>query len=318
MRPCFLVVDKAPGLTSHDVVAMVRAVTGLKKVGHTGTLDPFASGVLVLALGGATRFIQYLDERLKVYDATIALGAATTTGDPEGEVSREGPPADFGRLDEVLAGFVGPQMQVPPAYSAVKVKGKPLYRYARQGKEVKVDARPVEIFGLEAIEHGEDWLRVHLRCSRGTYARVLADDIATALGTAGHLRALRRLQSGPFTLPGALSLKELGVIAAGTEDWRRALRPARGADRVPWRPRSDVAADLAPRSVSLVEALSHLPTVSVGRGLRDAIVRGGAPARPPADLEEGGRYLVVHGEEVVALVERRGAAGRALLTVRGG
>ena len=133
----FLVMDKEPGMTSHDVVAIVRAVTGIKTGGHTGTLDPFATGVLPLALGPATRFIQYLDESLKVYDATIRLGSATPTGDPEGEVVREGGAPDWGRVEKVLQGVVGVRMQTPPAYSAVKVDGKPLYRYARAGIEKK-------------------------------------------------------------------------------------------------------------------------------------------------------------------------------------
>ena len=172
MKPGFLVMDKPPGWTSHDVVAIVRAVTGVKKVGHTGTLDPFASGVLPLALGKATRAIRFLDEQLKVYDATIQLGASTTTGDPEGEVLTEAPLPDFSNLDEVIESFIGPSMQTPPAYSAVKVKGKALYKYAREGKVVEAKARPIEIYGLTVLDRTEDTLRIEIRCSRGSYARV--------------------------------------------------------------------------------------------------------------------------------------------------
>ena len=309
MNAAFLVVDKCPGLTSHDVVAMVRAVTGIKKVGHTGTLDPFATGVLVLALGGATRFIQYLDESLKVYDATVALGAATSTGDPEGEVIRTGPPADFSRLEEVLGDFHGEQLQTPPAYSAVKVKGKPLYKYARKGEAVTVKPRPINIYGLTAPDYASDWLRVRLHCSRGTYARVLADDLASALGTAGHLRELRRLQSGPFTLDQALTLPELGQIAAGTRDWRKALRPGRGEERMPWRSRRDVVRELLPHCISLDQALSHLPVAQVPKGARAALLQGGAPPAPPAGVADGGRYAAVHQGELVAVVERKGPVG---------
>ena len=192
MKAGFLVIDKAPGMTSHDVVGVVRAITGIKKVGHTGTLDPFATGVLVLALGGATRFIQYLDESLKVYDATIQFGASTETGDPEGDVLETGPIPNLDGVEDVLRSLEGKQMQRPPAYSAVKFKGKPLYKYARAGEFVEVPERPIEIYSMTRLDQGEDWLRVEIRCSRGTYARVIANDVAKALGTVGHLRELRR------------------------------------------------------------------------------------------------------------------------------
>jgi len=317
VNAAFLVVDKTPGLTSHDVVAMVRAVTGIKKVGHTGTLDPFATGVLVLALGGATRFIQYLDESLKVYDATIALGAATTTGDPEGEVSRTGPAADFARLGDVLAQLHGDQLQAPPAYSAVKVKGKPLYKYARAGKPIEAKPRPIHIHALTAPDRGADWLRVRLHCSRGTYARVLADDVAAGLGTAGHLRELRRLRSGPFTLDQAITLPELGELAAGTRDWRPALRPARGAERMQWRPRDQVLHGLLPWCQPLSQALAHLPTVQVDRPQRGALIRGGSPPPPPAGLQDGDRYAAMHQGQLVAVIERQGPHGVIQRAVKG-
>jgi tRNA pseudouridine55 synthase len=316
VNAAFLVMDKVPGLTSHDVVAIVRAVTGIKKVGHTGTLDPFASGVLVLALGGATRFIQYLDESLKVYDATIALGAATTTGDPEGPVNRTGPEADFTLLDSVLAGFQGEQMQTPPAYSAVKVKGKALYKYARKGIKVEAKPRPVTIYRLTAPDRGADWLRIRLHCSRGTYARVLADDIGSALGTAGHLRQLRRLQSGPFMLNQALTLPSLAQLVAGTSDWRRALRPGRGDERMPWRPRGAVLRELLPWCIPLDRALSHLPMVEVGDQHREPFLRGGHPPTPPADLAEGARYGAVDRGEFLGIVERQGKRGVTLRAVK--
>ena len=294
LAPGFLVVDKAPGLTSHDVVATVRAVTGIRKVGHTGTLDPLASGVLPLALGKATRFIQYLDEHLKIYDATIGLGAATTTGDREGEVLRRAPIPDLSEpavLEAVLEGFVGDRQQVPPPYSAVKVAGRPLYKYAREGVKVDVPARKITIFGLDLLEIGEGSLRVLIRCSQGTYARVLAEEIGAALGSEGHLSALRRLQSGPFTLDGSLSLPALAQIVAGMDDWRRAFRRAApGEERTQWRPRAAVLSELAPYRVRLADALRHLPRVSVAPADRARVLNGGRPPAPPVSSRPGARY----------------------------
>ncbi len=318
MIPAFLVVDKPRGLTSHDVVAMVRAVTGIKKVGHTGTLDPLASGVLPLALGGATRFIQFLDEQLKVYDATVQLGARTSTGDREGEVVERRPVPPLEGLEATLEGFVGERMQVPPAYSAVKVGGKPLYKYAREGRAVAVAARPITIYGMELIEAGEDWLRVLIRCSRGTYARVLAEEIGEALGSAGHLSALRRRRSGPFTLERALGMPELGQIAAGTEDWERALRrPAPGQERVKWRRREEVHAGLAPKLITLSEALAHLPAAELRPAERRRVLSGGRPPAPPPGLTPGGRYRVLCAGELLAVAEAGPGGGRLLRAIRG-
>ncbi|MEE2750000.1 MAG: tRNA pseudouridine(55) synthase TruB [Myxococcota bacterium] len=317
MRPGFLVMDKPPGWTSHDVVAVVRAVTGVKKVGHTGTLDPFASGVLPLALGKATRAIRFLDEKLKVYDATISLGSSTTTGDPEGEVLREAPLPSFENLDEVIASFVGPRMQTPPAYSAVKVKGKPLYKYAREGKTVEAKARPIEIFGLEVLERQADSLRIDIRCSRGSYARVLADEIAEALGSAGHLSALRRLQSGPFEIQHCLSMSELADIVAGTEDWDAAFR-RRGEDRMPWKPRDEVRARLEERLRSPFEVLSHLPSVKVPQAGVEAIRSQGMVPPPPSGLEAGGAYTAHDGARVLVVATSENGKGKAVIRFVGG
>lgn len=310
VAPGFLVVDKPVGVTSHDVVGMVRAVTGVRKVGHTGTLDPFATGVLPLALGHATRLIQYLDESLKVYDATLALGQRTDTGDHTGEVVAEAPVPSLSeeRVAPVLAGLVGEREQVPPRYSAVKVAGKPLYKYARAGEEVEVRARLVRIDAVELISLESDRLRVRIRCGRGTYARVLAEELGQALGTEAHLVALRRERSGPFTLEGALSLPELAGLVGEVEgeDWRAVLRPGRGAERVPWRPREEVAAGLAERLRPPRVALDHLPAVQLGVELRPRFRHGGPPPLPPAGAPEGGRYLVLDGEELVAIAELRG------------
>ena len=303
----FMVVDKPPAVTSHDIVAMVRAVTGVEKVGHTGTLDPFATGVLPLALGAATRFIRFLDENLKVYDATVKLGASTTTGDPEGSVLREAPIPSLEGVDALLKTFIGERMQTPPAYSAVKVEGVPLYKYARRGEVKEVAARPIRIFDMRLVDTGPDWLRVEIHCTRGTYARVLADDIAVALGSAGHLSALRRLQSGLFTLENSLTLPALAEAVAGTDDWMRALRGGkhqRKEERVQWRPRADVAAALAPRVVTLETALKHIPAVEVGISAGE-VQRLGERLPPRLDtLADNERRLVFAGGVLVGVAER--------------
>jgi tRNA pseudouridine55 synthase len=298
----FLVMDKPVGITSHDVVAVVRAVTGVEKVGHTGTLDPFATGVLPLALGPATRLIQYLDEDHKVYDATIQLGVATDTGDPTGSVVAEAPipSLDEARIDAVLDGFRGPRMQVPPRHSAVKVKGKPLYAYARAGQEVEAAARPIRVDAVQRLSFDGSALAVRIICGRGTYARVLAEEIAAALGTVGHLSALSRAESGRFALGDSLSMEQLSEIAAGRPDWAVALRPTRGGERVRWAPRDDVRSALAVRLVSPADAVSHLPAVEVPAALR-ARLRS-APDAPPG-APAAGRARVLVGGELIGIVE---------------
>lgn len=306
MKSFFLAVDKPPGVTSHDVVAMFRAVTGAKKVGHTGTLDPFATGVLALAFGSATRLISYLDEDLKVYDATIALGTATDTGDPTGTTVREAPvPAlDEAGVRQALATFKGVRMQAPPRYSAVKVKGKALYAYAREGLDVEAAPRPIRIDEIELISLDSAALRVRIRCGRGTYARVLADEIAVALGTAGHLSALRREQTGPFLAEGAVTLEQLGQIVGGSEDWRAVLRPTRGPERVRWASRDAVMAALAPRMVRPTDVLGHLPVVPINAGERARLLSGGPMPMPPGHVGLGSSFLLMEGETVVAVGAR--------------
>ena len=307
MTSRFLVIDKPAGITSHDVVAMVRAVTGIKKVGHTGTLDPFATGVLALGLGGATRLMQFLDESVKVYDANILLGTEMDTGDPTGEPIRtaEVPQMPLERVQELVAAFAGEQMQKPPPYSAVKVNGKPLYYYARKGIEVEVKARPIIIYHLEVTNWEPPELRVMIRCGRGTYARVLAVDIANAMGSAGHLGALSRHRSGPFYLEDALSIPELARIVSGTDlPWEKVLRGARGEERVPWRHLDEVWADLQPWLRKPIHMLSHLPLTDLDGPGAARVRNGGAVDDVPFGVGLGERFLVAHGEDVVAVAER--------------
>ena len=314
MHPCFLVVDKPVGITSHDVVAMVRAVTGVKKVGHTGTLDPFATGVLALAIGPATRLIQYLDESVKIYDATISLGSATDTGDPTGEVERTLPVPDLteAHVVSVLAGFRGERMQTPPRHSAVKVRGRPLYAYARAGEDVRAKPRPIRIDSIELLELDGSRLRVLIRCGRGTYARVLADEIASELGTAGHLAALHRVRSGPFTNDGALTLPGLSELVAGRADWQAVMRPARGEERVKWFSRQSVRDGLAPFIMNPLVALAHLPVVPVRDPDARRMRSGAAPPAPPVSIEAGQVYIAANGGALIAVVRREAEGARTL------
>ena len=200
-------VDKPVGPSSFRMVQLVRRALSIKKVGHAGTLDPFASGLLVICVGRpATRLISQFMDGNKRYEAVLRLGIETTTQDLEGEVVAQKEVGTFAReeLEQCLAGFMGEQLQTPPQYSALKHLGKPLYHYARRGILVEKAARPITIFRLELLEAGPDTLRIAVECSKGTYIRTLAADIGRVLGCGAHLVALRRLQSGPFTVDHAV------------------------------------------------------------------------------------------------------------------
>lgn len=209
--PGLVVVDKAPGMTSHDVVARVRRLAGTRKVGHAGTLDPMATGVLVLGVDRATRLLGHLMLTEKAYDATIRLGVSTTTDDAEGEVTAAHA-VDGVRQDVVrdeLARFVGDIEQVPTAVSAIKVDGKRAYARVRDGEQVELKARPVTIHELVVHEVALPDVRISVRCSSGTYIRAIARDLGAALGVGGHLTALRRTAVGPFDLTVARTLDQL-------------------------------------------------------------------------------------------------------------
>jgi tRNA pseudouridine55 synthase len=219
VTPGLVVVDKAGGITSHGVVARVRRLAGTRKVGHAGTLDPMATGVLVLGVDRATRLLGHLMLTEKAYDASIRLGIATTTDDAEGEVTAR---ADAGHVDEAtvraaLAAFVGDIKQVPTAVSAIKVDGKRAYAMVRAGEEVALKARPVTIHELVVHDVRPGALEpattldvdISVRCSSGTYVRAIARDLGAALGVGGHLIALRRTAVGPYTLAHAKTLEQL-------------------------------------------------------------------------------------------------------------
>lgn len=213
-------VDKPAGMTSHDVVDRVRQMTGQRRVGHAGTLDPSATGVLVVCLGQATRVAEYLMAD-KVYLAQMCLGVSTDTHDAEGEVTATAEvDVREEEVREALASFVGPIQQVPPMYSALKREGTPLYKLARQGITVEREPRPVEIHDIELLAWTPPLLIIRVECSPGTYIRALARDLGQKLGCGAHLHSLTRLASGHFTLEKAVSLE---ALAQG--NWREFIHP---------------------------------------------------------------------------------------------
>ena len=218
-----VVVDKAAGLTSHGVVGRVRRLLGTRKVGHAGTLDPMATGVLVVGVERATRLLGHLTLTDKAYEATIRLGVGTVTDDAEGDVltTPGAPDVDEAWLEAALAPLRGPILQVPTAVSAIKVDGVRSYARVRAGEDVALVARPITVHRLEVLARRDDVvegvpvvdLDVVVECSSGTYVRALARDLGAALGSAGHLTALRRTRVGPFTLDEAVVLPEPGPDA---------------------------------------------------------------------------------------------------------
>lgn len=220
------VIDKPVGLTSHDVVQIVRRGTGIRRAGHTGTLDPRASGVLVVLLGPAVRLSEFISASDKRYQATIRLGSRTETYDAESEPSEE-MPVDIDEDDfmELIKGFEGESEQVPPPYSAVKVKGEKAYNLARKGEEVDLEPRMINVYALDLLEWAPPEVVVDVYCSSGTYVRSLANDIGERLGIGAHLVGLRRTRSGQFTLRDSVSLRRLKE-AFETGSWAQYLIPA--------------------------------------------------------------------------------------------
>jgi len=214
-----LLLDKPAGLSSNDALVRAKRLLNAMKAGHTGTLDPFATGLLPLCFGEATKFSQDLLDADKTYETVVHLGVRTTTGDTEGEVV-EALPVNVTQadIDAALARFRGPIFQVPPMHSALKRDGKPLYEYARAGITLEREARQVTIHELEFLRYEAPLLRLRVRCSKGTYIRVLGEDIGAALGCGAHLQALRRTGVGNLTLTGAVTLE---MLEAGGDDAQR-------------------------------------------------------------------------------------------------
>jgi len=285
-----VVVDKPPGWTSHDVVARVRRLAGTRKVGHAGTLDPMATGVLVCGVNRATRLLTYLVGADKTYTATVRLGATTVTDDVEGEVLSRAGAAEVS-TDAVAAAvtaLTGDLQQVPSSVSAIKVEGKRSYARVRAGEDVALPARPVTVrrFDVLGLRHGSDDghavldVDVEVECSSGTYVRALARDLGAALGVGGHLVALRRTRVGPYGLEVASTLEEL--------EGSFALLPVVDAAR----------AAFPVRDVTVAEA------VSLGYGQRLAAT---GAAGPVAAIDPDGR--------LVALLEDAGATARPVVVL---
>jgi len=211
----FLLVDKPSGWTSHDVVDAARRWLGTRRVGHLGTLDPLATGILPLAIRAATKLAPYITDSRKSYVGSIELGVETDTLDAEGQVLRthEGALPDEGAVAEALTGFEGEIEQVPPMYSAVKLSGVPLHRLAREGKHVERAPKKVRIDRIELVSYRSPLVELSVECSPGTYVRTLADDLGRQLGCGAHLRNLRRHRSGPFVLKAALTPDQLAEAA---------------------------------------------------------------------------------------------------------
>ncbi|PKO15446.1 MAG: tRNA pseudouridine(55) synthase TruB [Chloroflexi bacterium HGW-Chloroflexi-10] len=221
-----LVVDKPIGMTSHDVVQIVRKGTNIRRAGHTGTLDPRASGVLVILVGPAVRLSEYVSASDKRYQAVVQLGISTDTYDADGRVlSTTAVDISEKQFDEVLQSFVGEIEQVPPPYSAVKVQGKKAYEMAREGEEVDLEPRMISVYNLELLEWAPPEAVIDVYCSSGTYVRSLAHDLGEKLGCGAHLIGLRRTKSGRFTLRDAVPLRKLRE-SFENDSWQNFIIPA--------------------------------------------------------------------------------------------
>ncbi|MCB0199154.1 MAG: tRNA pseudouridine(55) synthase TruB [Anaerolineae bacterium] len=269
-----LVIDKPGGWTSHDVVAKTRGLTRIRQIGHAGTLDPMATGVLVLCVGKATRLLEYLTGQPKSYRAEITLGITTNTYDAEGEVTetRPVPTLTAEDVDQALAPFRGDILQVPPAYSAIKRDGVASYKRARRGEDVQLAPRPVTIYALDLLSFDGITVQVDVTCSAGTYVRSLAHDLGAALGCGAHLSGLRRTEVASFTLAQATTLE---ALAAAGDQWTQFLLP------------SDRAVAHLPAVV--------IPTNDVARLLHGGTVSGQAPQAegPVRAYDSAGRLLAI-------------------------
>ena len=286
----FLVVDKPGGWTSHDVVDAARGWFGTRRVGHLGTLDPLATGVLPLAIRAATKLVPYVQDRDKGYAGAIRLGRVTDTLDAEGRVLREytGPWPDEARVEEAMQSFVGEQEQVPPMFSAVKKDGVPLHKLAREGREVERAPKRVRVERFALRKYDPPRLEIEVECSGGTYVRVLAADLGERLGCGAHLADLRRTRSGPFTLDQASSPETLRVEAESGEVERRLISPL----------------------VALGLPALRLAADEVARIAQGSDIDAGGPPEVP------GTRMVGHDEQgrVVAILELR--PGRRLRPLR--
>lgn len=269
MKHGIIVLNKPSGMTSHRCVSIIRRLAQTKKVGHTGTLDPDVTGVLPICIGQGTRMAEFLLDYDKEYVAQIVLGRSTTTEDESGETIADSPLDEAPTRDVIehtIQSFIGEIEQIPPMYSAVKVRGIRLHQLARQGKEVERKPRPVQIYSLELLDYAPTLpypvLKLRVRCSKGTYIRTLGVDIGRSLGYPAHMKALIRTKSGPFTLEESVTFDEIETWKE--EEWRKHLLPI---DR----------------------ALLHLPRLILNEQ-QSKRIRYGQSIRIEQEVEEGQLY----------------------------
>lgn len=269
----FLGVDKPKGWTSHDVVNLLRILTGIRRIGHTGTLDPFATGVLVLAFQDATKLIGHLPSMTKRYQCTLQLGQQTETADCTGDlVSTAHVPVDFhAQILQRIPTFVGEIVQTPPKYSAIKVNGRRLYEYARAGQSVEIPSRKVHIAALSVLSDLEigsikpEQIALDMTCSKGTYVRSLGCDLAASIGTVGYLETLQRLSSDGVDIVDCVSMADLAEWAIGTRehDWRLVLSKE-GRAQFPRCDRSTFIDRMMPYSLSVERMFNQMPAIVLG------------------------------------------------------
>lgn len=288
-----LLVDKPSGMTSHDVVDRVRRAAGIRRVGHTGTLDPSATGLLIMCIGTATRLSEFLTVLDKVYEGVMELGRVTDSHDLDGVVLEEQPVPDLTREDiqAVFDGFTGPIMQIPPMVSAVKVNGERLYKRARKGEVVDRPARPITVHEFEAIEYTPPRASFRVRCTRGTYARTLCHDAGAKIGCGAALASLCRTAVGHHRLEEAVQLDDLQT----PEDVKKCLRPLAGALDLP----------------SVVLSASGRQVVSHGGAIIENDFQGACP------IDDGWIQLMAESGELLALGQvERSAPGLRILPKR--
>jgi len=280
-----LAINKPSGMTSHDVVQAVRRILREKRVGHTGTLDPLATGLLVLCMGKATRIARYLEAGEKEYTAVMRLGVITDTQDSEGRIleTRTYTPPVREAIRGLLGRFTGSIMQEPPVFSAIKVSGVPSYKLARQGKAKPLAPRQVTIFSIDLIEYDDPFIRLSVRCSKGVYIRTLCADIGNALGMGAHLTGLVRTRSGRFRLDKAVTLESLSEAAS--------------------------SAAVYSILVSIDEALAEFPVATIDEAGAGKIVHGNSISWP--EMLSAGRdaLMRVHGPSGRLLAVARAVAG---------
>ena len=296
----FLNIDKPAGMTSHDVVAQIRRAARQKRVGHAGTLDPAATGVLVVALGNATRLIEYVqDATSKRYLALCALGATTTTDDAEGEVLATAavPPLDRAAIEQALEPFRGEIMQVPPMYSALHHQGRRLHELAREGIVVERAARPVTIERLELLDWASPLLTLDIMCSKGTYIRSLARDLGESLGCGAHLQALRRTAVGTFEIKDAVPLDRV-------TGWQGDMVTTQALDRNTLTPSPAQLVTLSARLLPPEIAVADWPAVILSADEARQVRNGLAIALSGTDADR----VRAHGPEgeLLALLVRTG------------